>query len=87
MDLSSIIGTKNADGTRVMPKLNIYGKPYPTGRAVTPTTIGVAPGKFVVVPANFEDTETLDKVRAALIPMPEVRSGRIPREVPANAGE
>lgn len=98
MELNKIIGTKNADGTRVLPELNIYGKPYAVGRHTTVTTVGVAPGKFVVVPNNFNDPDTLDKVKATFAaPVrsestftastpPEVRSGRPSREV-SNAGE
>lgn len=87
MDISKIIGTKNPDGTRVLPELNIYGKPYPRGGANTFTTIGVAPGKFVVVPPKFEDGERLEAVKAALNPpAQEVFNIKRRGEVP-NAGE
>jgi hypothetical protein len=87
MELDKIIGTKNPDGTRVLPALNIHGKPYFTGRGVSLTTIGVAPGKFVVVPNNFRDLELLEQVKTA-VKAPSAESFSTRRKSEAmNAGE
>lgn len=67
---SRMIGTKNADGSRVWPETDINGNRYDK---VAPTTVSIGGGRFVILPPGFRDYARLEQLKGEAAPAGEVK--------------